>query len=44
MLRMMQVVKRAGPDRDVKQQHFALADGTGTSWLAREYAYTRREP
>jgi len=42
MLRMNTVVTREGPDRDVKDQHFILADGTGTVWLAHRYAYTRR--
>jgi len=42
MLRMDTVIARQGPNRDLKQQHFMLADGTGTSWLAHQYAYTRR--
>jgi hypothetical protein len=42
MLRMNTVVTRAGPDRDVKDQHFILADGVGTVWLAHRYAYARR--
>jgi hypothetical protein len=42
MLRMDTVIRRDGPDRDVKDQHFTLADGTGTAWLAHRYAYARR--
>jgi hypothetical protein len=42
MLRMTSTITRHGPNRDVKDQHFILADGTGTVWLAHRYAYTRR--
>lgn len=42
MLRMDTVITRQGPDRDTKDQHFILADGTGTKWLAHRYAYARR--
>lgn len=42
MLRMNTVVTRDGPDRDVKNQHFVLPDGTGTIWLAHRYAYARK--
>jgi hypothetical protein len=42
MLRMNTIVTRDGPDRDVKNQHFILSDGTGTAWLAHRYAYSRR--
>ena len=42
MLRMDAVLTRQGADRDVKDQHFILADGTGTAWLAHRYAYVRR--
>ncbi len=42
MLRMDTVVSHQGPDRDVKDQHFIMADGTGTMWLAHRYAYLRR--
>lgn len=42
MLRMDTVITRDGPDRDMKDQHFILADGTGTAWLAHRYAYVRR--
>lgn len=42
MLRMNTVITRQGPDRDVKNQHFILPDGTGTAWLAHRYAYARR--
>jgi len=42
MLRMQQFIRFQGPDRDVKDQYFTLADGTGSRWLAHQYAYTRR--
>ena len=34
MLRMEEVITRMGPDHDVKDQFFILADGRGTKWLA----------
>lgn len=42
MLRMNEVIAGDGPDRDEKLQHFIMADGVGTMWLAHRYAYTRR--
>ena len=42
MMRMDQVITRQGLDHDLKQQHRVMADGTGTLWLAHQYAYTRR--
>ncbi len=42
MLRMTQTITYGEPDRDVKDQYFLLADGTGTKWLAHQYAYKRR--
>ena len=42
MLRMFQSIIYEAPDRDVKQQYFILADGTGMKWLAHQYAYKRR--
>ena len=42
MYRMQQVITHQGPERDVKDQHFIMADGTGTMWLAHQYAYMRR--
>ena len=42
MLRMEQIITHEGPDRDMKDQYFTLADGVGTKWLARRYAYVRR--
>ena len=42
LLRMEQVIRVQGPDRDVKDQYFTVADGTGRKWLAHRYAYTRR--
>ncbi len=42
MLRMFQIITYGEPDRDVKDQYFVLADGTGTKWLAHQYAYKRR--
>lgn len=42
MLRMLQTITYLEVDRDVKDQFFILADGTGTKWLAHQYAYKRR--
>ena len=42
MLRMRQVITFDGPDRDAKDQYMVLADGGGTVWQARRYAYARR--
>jgi hypothetical protein len=42
LLRMDQVITQQGLDQDRKDQHFILADGTGTKWLAHRYAYARR--
>lgn len=41
-LLMEQVIRFEGSDRDVKDQYFTLADGSGTRWLAHRYAYIRR--
>ncbi|MGH7541907.1 MAG: hypothetical protein ACRELC_12990 [Gemmatimonadota bacterium] len=41
-LRSDMVITRQGPDRELKQQHFIQADGTGRAWLAVQYEYTRR--
>ncbi len=35
-------VSRPEADREVKQQHVTMADGTGTNWLFVQYEYTRR--
>ena len=43
MLRMTQTITYGEPDRDVKDQYFLLADGTGTKWLAHQYSYKRRK-
>ena len=42
MLRMEQIITNDGPDRELKDQYFTLADGVGTKWLARRYTYTRK--
>ncbi len=42
MLRMTQAVTLLDPDRDMKEQFFLLADGSGTKWLAHRYEYKRR--
>ena len=42
MIRMEQVITRQGPDHEVKDQYFILADGVGTKWLSKRYDYTRR--
>jgi hypothetical protein len=36
------VISRPGADRELKQQHFIQANGSGTEWLAVQYEYTRR--
>lgn len=43
MLRMTQTITYGEPNREVKDQFFVLADGTGTKWLAHRYAYVRRQ-
>ncbi|WP_232280359.1 DUF1579 domain-containing protein [Sphingomonas sp. PAMC 26605] len=43
LLSMDQVITDQGPDRDMKEQRFMLADGTGRMWLANRYAFTRRK-
>ena len=42
MLRMDQVITYQGQARDMKEQHFIMADGNGTAWLAHRYAYVQR--
>ena len=42
MLRMTQTITYNEPDREVKDQFFVLADGSGTKWLAHRYDYKRR--
>ena len=42
MRRMDTVITHQGPDRDMKEQHAVMSDGTGTVWLAHRYAYVRR--
>ena len=42
MLRMRQEITSQGPDRQVKDQYFTLADGASDEWLAHRYAYTRQ--
>ena len=42
MLRMEQTIRYENDDRDVKDQYFTLADGTGTKWLAHRYVFVRR--
>lgn len=44
LLRMEQVITFQGPDRDVKDQYFTVADGTGARRLLHRYAYVRRPP
>ena len=43
MLRMDEIVIFKNPDHVIKEQHFILADGSGKSWLAHRYEYTRRK-
>ncbi len=40
--RMRQTIRLEGPDRDVKDQYFTEADGSGVSHLGHRYAYKRR--
>ncbi|MDR3489586.1 MAG: hypothetical protein P4M05_32440 [Bradyrhizobium sp.] len=42
MLRMEEVIIRDGPDHEMKDQYFILADGTATRWLAHRYDYHRQ--
>ena len=42
LLRMRQIIRFQGPDRDVKEQYFTPADGTGREWLGHRYDYRRR--
>jgi len=42
MLRMRQDIITLSADRDIKNQYFTLADGTGTEWLAHRYEYARK--
>lgn len=41
-LRIEQIITEDGPDHEIKDQYFTLADGTGTRWLAHRYDYRRR--
>jgi len=43
MLRMDETINFEDPDHVVKEQHFILADGSGKSWLAHRYEYTKRQ-
>jgi len=42
LLRMEQIIEKPSPDKEIKNQYFILADGSGTKWLAHQYIYTRR--
>lgn len=42
LLRMMQVIRFESPNRDVKDQYFTAADGTGQKRLLHRYTYERR--
>ena len=42
LLRTEQIITFEGSDRDKKDQHFMMTDGTGTKRLAHRYAYVRR--
>lgn len=41
-LRSDMIITRQNADRELKQQHFILADGGGKEWLAVQHEYTRR--
>lgn len=43
MLRMDETINFEDPDHVIKEQHFVLADGSGKSWLAHRYEYTKRK-
>ncbi len=42
MLRMRQTISSDSRNRETKDQFFAVADGTGSAFLAHRYAYSRR--
>jgi hypothetical protein len=42
MMRSNLVITRTSDDRDLAQQYWIAADGTGREWLAVQYEYTRR--
>lgn len=42
LLRMDEVIETVSKNETRKDQHFALADGTGRMWLAHRYVYVRR--
>ncbi len=42
LMRMRQVTRFDGPDTDVKDQYFTVANGTGAEWLGHRYSYKRR--
>ncbi|HET8938010.1 MAG TPA: DUF1579 family protein [Polyangiales bacterium] len=43
MMRSDMIITHKDADHELKQQHFALANGTGAEWLAVQYQYTRRK-
>jgi hypothetical protein len=43
-MRSDMVITRPAADHEFKRQHFAIADGTGKTWLAVQYEYRRRSP
>ena len=42
LLRIEQTIRFEGPNRDVKEQRYTMANGSGATWLAHRYEYTRR--
>ena len=42
MLRMEETIRFEGDDREVAEERFIMADGSGDAWLAFRYEYTRR--
>jgi hypothetical protein len=42
MVRSTFVITRNGTDRQLKQQYWVQADGSGREWLAVQYEYTRK--
>ena len=43
LMRSDMIITRKDADHELKQQHFTLANGTGTEWLAVQYQYTRHK-
>jgi len=42
MLRMDEIISFQNHERNIAEERFMMADGTGNGWLARRYEYVRR--